>query len=118
MTYTGEHRKGHPGQSPGSWDCFWRFRWLSWVSASSLTRPTYVVTIHGRQSETNPCASPADVVNLSGDIHIVMRQPLTVPRHNHSTSAQRSGMLPAQYVNSENKEDEWYTRPLSDHPNV
>jgi hypothetical protein len=66
--------------------------------------------------QTNPCF-PADVVNLSGDIHVVITS--TVARNgsykitNHLDS-QLSGVsitTRTKYVNSENQDDEWYARP-------
>jgi hypothetical protein len=75
------------------------------------------VTIHvPAQVEINPCF-PADVVNLSGDIHIVIT---TTDAGNGSTrvnnhlNSQLSGVsitTGTKYVNSENQEDEWYARP-------
>jgi hypothetical protein len=74
-------------------------------------------TIHVPASvQTNPCF-PADVVNLSGDIHIVITTTTAASggyRVNNHLNSQLSGLsitTGTRYLNSENKDDEWYTRP-------
>jgi hypothetical protein len=75
------------------------------------------VTIHvPAQVEINPCF-PADVINLSGDIHIVITT--TQDRRNgyhvvNQLNSQLSGVsitTGTKYVNSENRSDDWYARP-------
>src|SRR3954451_15354637 len=75
------------------------------------------VTIHvPAQVEINPCF-PADVVNLNGDIHIVISTTAAASgsyRVTNHLNSQLSGLSIAtgtRYVNSENKDDEWYARP-------
>jgi hypothetical protein len=77
----------------------------------------YNVTIHVPASvQTNPCF-PADVVNLSGDIHVVMTTTADsaggyrVTNHLNSQLSGVSITTGTKYVNSENKDDEWYARP-------
>jgi hypothetical protein len=71
------------------------------------------VTIHvPAQVEINPCF-PADVVNLNGDIHIVITTTTSAGgyRVNNHLNSQLSGVsitTGTKYVNSENKEDEWF----------
>jgi hypothetical protein len=119
MTYTGAHRKGHP-------------RPIAWIVGLLLAIPLAVlgignqsaaaanvvnVTIHvPAQVEINTCF-PGDVVNLSGDIHIVITTTTDGAggyRVNNHLDSQLSGAsitTGTKYVNSENKEDEWYARP-------
>ena len=119
MTYTGEHRKGHP-------------RPIAWIVGLLLAVPLAVlgigiqsataanvvnVTIHvPGQVEINPCY-PVDGVNLSGDIHIVITTTTDSAggyRVNNHLNTQLSGAsitTGTKYVNSENKENEWYARP-------
>lgn len=74
-------------------------------------------TIHVPASvQTNPCF-PTDVVNLSGDIHIVITTTADSAggyRVNNHLNSQLSGVsltTGTRYVNSENDEEEWYARP-------
>jgi hypothetical protein len=119
MMYTGAHRKGHP-------------RPIAWIVGLLLAVPLAVlgigihsaaaanvvnVTIHvPAQEEINPCF-PTDVVNLNGDIHIVITTTADSAggyRVNNHLNSQLSGAsitTGTKYVNSENKEDEWYARP-------
>jgi hypothetical protein len=119
MTYTGAHRKGHP-------------RPIAWIVGLLLAIPLAVlgignqsaaaanvvnVTFHPPASvQPNPCY-PVDVVNLSGDIHIVITTTTDSAggyRVNNHLDSQLSGAsitTGTKYVNSENKEDEWYARP-------
>ncbi len=83
------------------------------ASASNVVN----VTIHVPASvQTNPCF-PTDVVNLSGDIHIVITSTddgnggLHI---NKSLNSQLSGVsitTGTKYVNSENQQYDWYARP-------
>jgi hypothetical protein len=75
------------------------------------------ITIHvPAQVEINPCF-PADVVNLSGDIHIVITSTSagngSYRLNNHLNSQLKGNSITTdtKYVNSENNEDEWYARP-------
>jgi hypothetical protein len=74
-------------------------------------------TIHVPASvQTNSCF-PTDVVNLSGDIHVVITS--TADRNGgyrvvNQLNSQLSGLsitTGTRYVNSENKSDDWYARP-------
>jgi hypothetical protein len=74
-------------------------------------------TIHvPAQVEINPCY-PLDVVNLSGDIHVVITTTTDGKGGYHVTNklnSQLSGVsitTGTKYVNAEEKEDEWYARP-------
>jgi hypothetical protein len=74
-------------------------------------------TIHVPASvQTNPCF-PTDVINLSGDIHIVITTTADsaggyrVDNHLNSQLSGVSITTGTKYVNSENKDDEWYARP-------
>jgi hypothetical protein len=74
-------------------------------------------TIHVPASvQTDPCF-PTDVVNLSGDIHIVITTTTAASgsyRVNNHLNSQLSGTsitTGTRYVNSENQDDEWYARP-------
>jgi hypothetical protein len=118
MAYTGEHRK-HP-------------RRAAWVLGLLLAVPLVVLaigvqpataanvvntTIHvPAQVEINPCY-PLDVVNLSGDIHVVITTTTDGKGGYHVTNklnSQLSGVsitTGTKYVNAEEKEDEWYARP-------
>jgi hypothetical protein len=118
MAYTGEHRK-HP-------------RRAAWVVGLLLAVPLAVlaigvqpaaarnvvnVTFHvPANPTTNPCF-PTDVVNLSGDIHIVITTTADgqggyhVKNHLNSQLSGVSITTGTKYVNSENQEDEWYARP-------
>jgi hypothetical protein len=73
-------------------------------------------TIHVPASvQTNPCF-PTDVVNLSGDIHIVITTTASGGGYlvNHHLNSQLSGVsitTGTRYANSEEQDDEWYARP-------
>lgn len=66
--------------------------------------------------ETNPCF-PADVINLSGDIHVVITSTAAgsgdyrVAYHLNSRLSGVSITTGTRYVNSENVNDEWSARP-------
>lgn len=75
------------------------------------------VTFHVPASvQTNPCF-PKDVVNLSGDIHVVITTTRAsngsyrVTNHLNSQLSGVSITTRIKYVNSENQDDEWYARP-------
>jgi hypothetical protein len=62
--------------------------------------------------QTNPCF-PADVLNLSGDIHIVISTTMNrggyrVENHLNSQLSGKSITTGTKYVNSENKDDSWF----------
>jgi hypothetical protein len=83
------------------------------ASAANVTN----TTIHVPASvQTNPCF-PTDVINLSGDIHIVITTTSDSAggyRVNNHLNSQLSGVsitIGTKYVNSEDKNDEWYARP-------
>ena len=116
MVYTGEHRTGRSR----------RWRWLvGLLFAIPLallgiaTQPAAAAnvvnyTVHVPSSvQTNPCY-PADVVNLSGDIHVVVattadgRGGYHVKNHLNSQLSGVSITTGTKYVNSEDQEDEWY----------
>lgn len=67
--------------------------------------------------QTNPCF-PADVLNLNGDIHVVITSTAAASgsyRVDNHLNSQLSGVsitTGTKYVNSEDKNDEWYTGPL------
>lgn len=74
------------------------------------------VTFHvPAQIEINPCA-PGDIVNLNGDIHVVIASTSDGAGGYHMKmhlNSQLSGVsitTGTRYVNSENNEDEWYAR--------
>jgi hypothetical protein len=119
MAYTGVHRKRHRPRA-------------AWVMGLLLAFPLAVlafgvqpataanvvnVTFHAPASvQTNPCY-PADIVNLNGDIHVVITTTADSNggyRTNNHLNSQLSGAsitTGTKYVNSENQEDEWYARP-------
>jgi hypothetical protein len=75
------------------------------------------VTFHVPASvQTNPCF-PADVVNLSGDIHVVITSTPDGSGGFHITNSLNSQLKGASittgtgYVNSENQNEEWNARP-------
>jgi hypothetical protein len=75
------------------------------------------VTFHApAYVDINPCF-PGDVLNLNGDIHIVITTTADTAggyRVNNHLNSQLSGVSitsGTKYVNSENKDDEWYARP-------
>ncbi len=83
------------------------------ASAANVTN----TTIHVPASvQTNPCF-PTDVINLSGDIHIVITTTADSAggyRVNNHLNSQLSGVsitTGTKYVNSEDQDDEWYARP-------
>jgi len=92
------------------------------VFATSFNEPARAanvvnVTIHvPAQVQTNPCF-PADVINLNGDIHIVITTTTNQGggyRVNNHLNSQLSGVsitTGTKYVNSETKDDEWFARP-------
>jgi hypothetical protein len=82
------------------------------AQASNVVNVTFHVPA---QVQTNPCF-PADVVNLSGDIHVVITMTATSGsfRVNNHLNSQLSGTsitTGTKYVNSESQDDEWYARP-------
>jgi hypothetical protein len=105
-----------------------RMRWV-WLACLALAVPLLAVTTGQRPAaastvvnvtihvpakvQTNPCF-PADVVNLSGDIHIVITTTADKRGGYHVTNSlnsQLSGVsitTGTKYVNSETKEDDWY----------
>jgi hypothetical protein len=91
---------------------------LALLAAPAARAETVVnTTFHvPAQVEINPCF-PADVVNLSGDIHVVITTTAAANgsyRANNHLNSQLSGTsitTGTRYVNSENKDDEWYARP-------
>ena len=119
MTHTGAHRKRH--SQPWHW-------LLGLLVAIPLTvlsmgmQPAVAAnvtntTIHVPASvQCNPCF-PGDILNLSGDIHIVITTTADSAggyRVNKHLNSQLSGVsitTGTKYVNSENQEDEWYARP-------
>jgi hypothetical protein len=75
------------------------------------------VTFHVPASvQINPCF-PADVVNLSGDIHVVITTTADSDGGYHVVNQLNSQLSGAsittgtKYVNNENKSEEWYARP-------
>jgi hypothetical protein len=78
---------------------------------------TVNVTFHVPASvTTNPCF-PKDVVNLSGDIHVVISTTIDRNRGYHVTNTINSQLSGAsittntKYVNSETQNEDWYARP-------
>jgi hypothetical protein len=78
---------------------------------------TVNVTFHVPASvQTNPCF-PTDVVNLSGDIHVVITTTTDSAggyrTSNHLNSELRgvSITMGTKYTNSETKDETWYARP-------
>jgi hypothetical protein len=119
MTYTGEHRKRPPRRAA------WLVRLLLLaiplavlaIGVQPSTAATVVnYTFHVPASvQTNPCYT-ADLVNLSGDIHVVITTTADsnggyrVDNHLNSQLSGASITTGTKYVNSENQEDEWYAR--------
>jgi hypothetical protein len=118
MTYTGAHRKGHP-------------RPTAWILGLLLAVPLVLlgigiqpaaaanvvnVTFHVPVSvQENPCVP--ELINLNGDIHIVMT---STDDHNggyHEVNQLNSnfsgvGLLTGvKYVSNENESDDFYARP-------
>jgi hypothetical protein len=66
--------------------------------------------------QPNPCF-PADVINLNGNIHVVITTTTAgngsyrVNNHLNSHLRGRSITTGTWYVNSESSDDEWYARP-------
>lgn len=90
------------------------------VFATSFHQPasadTVNTTIHVPANvQINPC-TPGDIVNLSGDIHTVIRVDADAQGGYHAImqlNSQFSGasiVTGLKYINSETKEDEWYAR--------
>lgn len=89
------------------------------VVATGFNKPARAATVvnytfHVPASvQTNPCF-PADVVNLSGDVHVVITTTADQRGDYHVTNSlnsQLSGVSitsGTRYVNSENQEEEWY----------
>jgi hypothetical protein len=89
------------------------------VVAAGFHRPALAenvtnTTIHVPASvQTNPCF-PTDVVNLSGDIHIVITTTADgaggyhVDNHLNSQLSGVSITTGTKYVNSEDQDDDWY----------
>jgi hypothetical protein len=109
---------------------FSRHMRLVWLACLALAVPLLVVTTGQRpaaadttnvtihvpaQVETNPCF-PADVVNLSGDIHIVITTTADDSGGYHvsnTSNSQLSGVsitTGTKYVNSDIKHDDWYAQ--------
>jgi hypothetical protein len=92
------------------------------VVAAGFHRPALAenvtnTTIHVPASvQTNPCFA-ADVINLSGDIHIVITATADsaggyrVDNHLNSQLSGVSITTGTKYVNSEDQNEEWYARP-------
>jgi hypothetical protein len=75
------------------------------------------VTFHvPAQVEINPC-TPGDVVNLSGDIHVVITTTADaaggyrVDNHLNSQLSGASILTGLEYTNSTTNDEEWYARP-------
>jgi hypothetical protein len=92
--------------------------------ATELGRPTPAlaenvvnVTFHvPAQVEINPC-TPGDIVNLSGDIHIVITTTTDnqggyhVTNHLNSQLSGASILTGLKYTNSTTNDEDWYARP-------
>jgi hypothetical protein len=82
------------------------------ASAANVVNVTFHVPA---QVTTNPCF-PKDVVNLNGDIHVVITTTADKRGGYHVTNSlnsQLSGLsitTGTKYVNSENKQDDWNAR--------
>jgi hypothetical protein len=82
------------------------------ASAANVVNYTFHVPA---SVQTNPCF-PADVVNLSGDIHVVITTTADKRGGYHVTNSlnsQLSGLsitTGTKYVNSENQQEDWYAR--------
>ena len=82
------------------------------ASAANVVNYTFHVPA---SVQTNPCF-PADVVNLSGDIHVVITTTADKRggyRVTNSLNSQLSGLsitTGTKYVNSESKQDDWNAR--------
>ena len=105
---------------------------IAWVSGLLLAA-TYVLIMGGAPAlasnvvnytfhvpasvQTNPCVKPADVVNLNGDIHVVITSTADSAGGYHDVNSMNSQLTGVsittgtKYVNSENKNDEWFARP-------
>ena len=94
--------------------------WAAGLTASPALAANVVnVTIHTpAQVEINPCF-PGDVVNLNGDIHIVItttangRDDYRVKHHLNTHLSGASITTGTKYVNNETKNDQWSTGPSS-----
>jgi transglutaminase/protease-like cytokinesis protein 3 len=88
---------------------------LAWTTTRASAANVVNYTFHVPASvQTSPCA-PGDVLNLSGDIHIVIES-TTASSGNYqitnSLNSQLTGTtIPAgiKYLSSENKNDSWFT---------
>ena len=82
------------------------------ASAANVVNYTFHVPAN---VQTNPCF-PADVVNLNGDIHVVITTTADKRGGYHVTNSlnsQLSGLsitTGTKYVNSENQQEDWYAR--------
>jgi hypothetical protein len=83
--------------------------------ASAATVVNYTVHVPANV-QISPC-TPGDVVNLNGDIHIVITSTTNRAgsyRMNDLLNSQFSGasiVTGTKYVNSENQNDTWYAKP-------
>ena len=83
------------------------------ASAANVVNVTFHVPA---QVEINPC-TPGDIVNLNGDIHVVITTTADSAggyRVNNHLNSQLSGasiLTGLKYTNSEHQEDEWFARP-------
>jgi hypothetical protein len=75
------------------------------------------VTFHvPAQVEINPC-TPGDIVNLSGDIHVVITTTVAAKGSYHVTNKLNSQLSGAsiltglKYTNSTESEEDWFARP-------
>jgi hypothetical protein len=118
VVYTGEHRTGRSRRAPWLVGLLLAIPLaLLGIAAQPAAAANVVnVTIHVPANVlTNPCYS-ADVVNLSGDIHVVIsttadgRGGYHVKTHLNSQLSGVSITTGTKYVNSEDQEEEWYAR--------
>jgi hypothetical protein len=111
---------------------FSRKRRLSWLAGLLLAVPLLAVTTGQlpaaaenvvnvtfhvpAQVEINPC-TPGDIVNLSGDIHVVITTTADsaggyrVTNHLNSELSGASILTGLKYTNSTTNDEEWYARP-------
>ena len=116
----------------GTGTLFSRTMRLSWLAGLVLAIPLLAVTTGQRpaaaanvvnvtfhvpaQVEINPC-TPGDIVNLSGDIHIVITTTddsaggYRVKNHLNSQLSGASILTGLKYTNSTTNDEEWYARP-------
>lgn len=95
---------------------------LSLTVASGLSRPAIAANVVNytfhvpADVQLNPC-TPGDIVNLNGNIHVVITTTSDgqggyhVTTHLNSHLRGRSIVTGIRYVNSDTKDDEWYARP-------